>query len=173
MKKLFQILAMAMMAVTLCNCGDKDEPTPGPTPPPHNPIGEDVAVNVANVSKTWELTAFSGSAEFPAEGQAAYLELTKEGKFELYQKNINCIGVVLYTGNYELDEAAKSITGTYSDGVKWASTYSITTMKDNSMGWTAGKETTSFTLATEIPAEIKEVATPAEESRAASEIRLL
>ncbi len=164
---------MAMMAVTLCNCDNGEEPTPGPTPQPNFPKGEEVAVNVTNVSKIWELTAFSGSTEFPAEGQAAYLELSKEGTFELYQKNINCVGVVLYTGEYELDEGAKSITGTYSDGVKWASTYTITTMKDNFMGWTAGKETTSFTLVTEIPAEIKEVATPAEDSRAASAIRLL
>lgn len=164
---------MAMMAVTLCNCSSKDEPTPGPTPPPPSPNGDEVAVNVTNVSKAWELTAFSGSAEFPAEGQAAYLELSKEGTFELYQKNINCVGVVLYTGEYELNEDAKSITGTYSDGVKWASTYTINPMRDNFMGWTAGKETTSFTLVTEIPAEIKEIATPAEDSRAASAIRLL
>lgn len=164
---------MAMMAATLCNCGGgEDEPAPGPIDPP-TPVGQDVAVNVTNVSKTWQLTGWSLSTEFPAENQAAYLELRENGTFKLYQKNINYTGVVFFIGDYELDAEAKTITGTYGDGVKWASTYSITSMKDNSMQWTAGNEVSTFEYVTEVPAEIADIAIPVKDARSEVVFRLL
>lgn len=173
MKKLFQFFAMAMMAVTLCNCGGSDEPTPGPTPPAPEPEGKEVPVSVENVSKTWQLTAWSPATEFPAENQAAYLELRTNGTFKLYQKNINYTGVVFFIGDYTLDAEAKTITGTYSDGVKWASTYSITSMKDNSMQWTVGSEVSTFEIASEVPAEIADIAIPVKDARSEVAFRLL
>lgn len=165
---------MAMMAVMLCNCGGGDDNVePGPEPLPPGPHGQDVPVSVENVSKAWQLTAWSPATNFPTESQTAYVQLYTNGSFELFQKNINYVGVVLFTGTYELNAEAKTITGTYSDGVKWASTYSITSMKDNSMQWTTGNEVSTFSIADAVPSDIRDTAVPVADVRSEVIIRVL
>lgn len=174
MKKLFRFFAVAMMAITLCSCGgsSNDNQTPGPGPEPEEPKGKDVEVSITNVSKIWNMTKWSPATDFPGEGQELFLELMTDGTFNLYQKNINFSGVVLFEGNYTLDTDAKTITGKYSDGVNWASTYTITSMKDNSMQWTVNGEISTFEYTEEIPSDIKNSAIPAADVRSESLFRM-
>ncbi len=171
MKKLFRFLAMAMMAVTLCNCGENEPNEPnGPQPPQP---GQEVEVTVANLSKCWELTEWSVSAEFPSDGTGIYLELKDDNTFNLYQKGVNFVGVVLFEGTYELDTNSKTITGTYRDGENWAADYTITKLTTENMIWQYEKEISTFDMLEEIPAEIKEVAVPADEVRSTENFRFL
>jgi len=157
MKKLLSFFFMAFAAVSLNGCGGSDSgesPEPGPGPNP----GPTVEVTKDAISGEWVLSAWSGGA-LPASTQI-YLKVDGDNSFKLYQKNVNYAGVVLFQGTYTLDEANALISGRYSDGVDWGSSYSLF-VTANTMKWTvSGKnESSTFTRET-IPAEIIDTAVP-------------
>lgn len=172
MKKLFSIIAVALMALTLNSCGGGDE-DPTPTPQPPQP-GEEVPVTLENVAHPWVLTSWEADgAEGLTDNTAIYLELLSNKSFKLYQKNVNAAGVVLFEGTFTLDAEAKTITGKYSDGENWSATYSISSLKTDEMKWTTGSEVSTYDILTEIPSEIVSAAKPASSVRSEMPARFL
>ncbi len=146
---------MAFAAVSLNGCGGSDNgesPNPGPNP------GPTVEVTKNAISGEWVLSAWSGGT-LPASTQI-YLKVDGDNSFKLYQKNVNYAGVVLFQGTYTLDEANALISGKYSDGVDWGSSYSLSVTADT-MKWTvSGKSESSTFTRQPIPAEIIDTAVP-------------
>lgn len=154
MKKLFRLFTLAMMAVALCNCGDGDGPDNGPVPPGPNDgdPGQEVAVSVANMAGEWELTAWSPSSSFPDATHTVYLKI-EGNNFTTYQVNVNGVGVVAYTGSFEL--SGSTLSGKYSDNTAWGSTYEVAEMRENQMIWQAtGTDEKSTYFRTEIPEDV-------------------
>lgn len=77
----------------------------------------------------WHLTSFCGSA-IEAD---IYLSLKDDDSFKLYQRSFD-YPLTVYEGTYNFD--GTTISGTYSDGVAWAASYSIAMNGDNKMIWT-------------------------------------
>lgn len=165
---------MALLAVTLCNCGGGDDPVPGPNPDP-DPDPTPVEVKLENLVGEWQLTSWTGSAAFPGEGRAIYLKLDASGNFTLYQKTIQVAGVVSYKGSFSLDTATSTVSGKYSDNENWANSYVVSAITTSSMTWTAaGTSEVSNFIRTQIPAEIIGSAQPAETGvRSVEEFRFL
>lgn len=163
----------ALVAVTLCNCGGgSDDPVPDPTPNPPTPPGPSIEVTLENIVGEWQLTAWSGGSVID-DAHTAYLKLNADKTFALYQVRINNQGVVLYNGTFTLDEAQALISGRYSDNVAWGASYTIG-LSSSSMTWTVvGKSDTSTFTKKSIPADIINIAVPAEEVRSLDEVRLL
>ncbi len=164
MKKLFRLFAFALMAVALCNCKDKD-PDPQPGPGPNTGAGAIVDASMANMAGEWNLTAWTGSESFPDAQHTVYLDLEQGGTFKLYQVNINNSGVEVYTGNFSL--AGTVISGSYSDGTKWASDYDLNEIRENQMIWQVkGTEEKSTYFRTAIPEDVLNRAEAGEDVRA-------
>lgn len=168
MKKIWNIVLMATVALFACNCGgggnDSDEPGP-------NPNNGEVEVKKANVVGEWKLTAWSedgvkDNANFPDETHTVYAKFNSNGTFKFYQQNINFQGVVLFEGNFTLNESTKTLAGIYSDGENWGSNYTITKLTTETMTLVVenGSERSVYTKE-QIPASIIESARPFEEVR--------
>ncbi|MEZ3443015.1 lipocalin family protein [uncultured Alistipes sp.] len=173
MKKFLCFLMSALVAVTLCNCGGGDDPVPDPNPNPGpTPPGPVVEITLQNIVGEWQLTAWSGGSIIDG-AHTAYLKLNADKTFDLYQVRINNQGVVLYEGTFTLDEAQALISGRYSDNVAWGASYTIA-LSTNAMTWTVvGKNDTSTFTKKDIPADIIDIAVPADEVRSLGEFRLL
>ncbi len=173
MKKFLCFLMSALVAVTLCNCGGGDDPVPDPNPNPGpTPPGPVVEITLQNIVGEWQLTAWSGGSIIDG-AHTAYLKLNTDKTFDLYQVRINNQGVVPYEGTFTLDEAQALISGRYSDNVAWGASYTIA-LSTNAMTWTVvGKNDTSTFTKKNIPADIIDIAVPADEVRSLGELRLL
>ena len=167
---------MALLAVTLCNCGGGDDPVPTPNPGPDpGPDPTPVEVKLENLVGEWQLTSWTGADAFPGEGRAIYLKLDASGNFTLYQKTIQVAGVVSYKGSFTLDVATATVSGKYSDNENWANSYVVSAITSSTMNWTAvgTTEVSKFTR-TQIPSEIIGSAQPAETGvRSAGDFRFL
>ncbi len=137
---------------------------------PEVPIepGEEVDLCVENLCGAWQLYNWSPSDRFPGSNTDIYMCFTMEGTFELYQKNVNVTGVVLYCGDYTLDLATRTIRGTYEDGVPWANSYWIETLYEHMIRWQAGEEFSEYLRIPEVPQQIRELAQPAADTRSCS-----
>lgn len=82
-----------------------------------------LALNVATISLLgeWKLTSWSSGSEFQND---VYLELKSDNTFILYQ-NLQASGYTKYTGTYQMNSSTNVISGTYSDGKAWATTYKV------------------------------------------------
>lgn len=170
MKKIWNIVLMATVALFACNCGGGDDSKDGPGPDP-DPNNGEVAVKKANVVGQWKLTAWSedgvkDNVNFPDETHTVYAEFYNNGTFKFYQQNINFQGVVLFEGNFTLNESTKTLAGIYSDGENWGSNYTITKLTAETMTLVVenGSERSVYTKE-QIPALIIESARPLEEVR--------
>lgn len=137
---------------------------------PEVPIepGEVVDLCVENLCGAWQLYDWSPSELFPSLNTDIYICFTMEGTFELYQKNVNVIGVVLYRGNYMLDEVTRTLSGVYEDGLAWGNSYWIDTLFEHLLRWQAGDEVSEYLRIPEVPQQIRDLAQPATDTRSGS-----
>lgn len=166
MKKVLSFFLMAFVAVSLNGCSSSDEPISDP-----DPVDPTVEVTLDAITGEWILSGWSGGT-LPSSSQI-YLKVNGDNTFDLYQKNVNYAGVTLFEGTYTFNEANALISGKYDDGTDWSSSYTITATS-NTMTWKVadGSESSTFTRQS-IPAEIIDVAVPADEVRSAELFRLL
>lgn len=167
MKKIWNVVLMATVALFTCNCGGGEENgEPGP-----NPNEEKLEVTKDNLVGEWKLTKLSNQTDFPDQTHTIYVEFLANGTFKLYQQNINYQGVVLFTGNFSLNETTKVIAGIYSDGENWGANYEISELTTSSMIWKVegGNETQNY-IKESIPGTIIDSARPLEEVRSLEEI---
>lgn len=64
-----------------------------------------------------------------------YLTLNEDDSFTLYQREFD-YQLSIYSGIYDFNGRTSQISGTYSDGVAWAATYTIVMNGMDSMSWT-------------------------------------
>lgn len=79
----------------------------------------------------WHLTQFCGTA---AEADI-YLSLKDDDSFTLYQRDFD-YQMSVYEGLYNYDSRTSTISGEYSDGVKWSADYSVAMNGEDTMIWT-------------------------------------
>lgn len=176
MKKIWNVVLMALVALSVCNCGGGDEP--GGNNNGGN-SGSELEVTKNNLAGEWKLTAWAPEgnkpdANFPDETHTVYVEFKANGTFKLYQQNVNNPGVVLFEGNFSVNESTKVVAGIYSDGENWGSNYVINKLTKGSMVWCVenGTETSTFSKEA-IPAEVISTARPAGEVRSQEIFRFL
>lgn len=146
MKNMMKFLLAAFGAVVLCSCGGGSD-TPGDEPTPVVP-GELVG--------QWKLSAWSDDADgaIAAGKIQVYLDLANNSTFTLYQ-NFNKLGFTRLTGTYAFIESTKTISGTYSDGVPWSHTYTLSDLTSASMKWTSsGSNDVATYTKTTIPTDL-------------------
>ena len=177
MKKIWNVVLMALVALSVCNCGG-DEPSNGGNGGGGN-SGTDLEVTKNNLAGEWKLTAWApegnkADANFPDETHTVYVEFKANGTFKLYQQNVNNPGVVLFEGNFSVNESTKVVAGIYSDGENWGSNYKVTKLTGSTMIWCVedGVETSTFSKEA-IPAEVISTARPAGEVRSQEIFRFL
>lgn len=113
MKKIIYII-MALMCIASCDNPSQNTPVPGPG------AEETLASAIAG---EWHCTASDFDADI-------YINFTKEGSFELYQK-ISDGAHRLYRGSWRVsDEALGYINGKYNDGTEWGSEYAVSMSDD-------------------------------------------
>lgn len=134
MTKFFKFVVAFLFAVTLCSCS-KDS---------NNNLTLD------KLTGQWELTLWSADSEFSGQ---VYLEFKADNSFTLYQ-NLDAQGYLTLTGTFALG-TNNVISGIYSDGKPWGSSYIITDFSQNQMKWEtpSGNEASIYTRTT-IPAQI-------------------
>ena len=79
----------------------------------------------------WQLTQFCGTA---AEVDI-YLSLKEDDSFTLYQRAFD-YQMSIYEGYYSYNGRTSTISGEYSDGVKWSADYSVAMNGEDTMIWT-------------------------------------
>ena len=108
MKKFFAVLAFALVAFVAC--------TPNDTPEPGVNLGVPT-----DVDGQWHLVEWNGETpEFDV-----YINFDK-GNFDIYQQ-VYSLYYVNYNGTYSVADTI--LSGTYSDGTKWACGYNFTIEK--------------------------------------------
>ncbi len=133
------------------------------------------ALNVATLTVVgeWKLTAWSVSSTFKND---VYLELKADRTFTLYQ-NLQAAGYTKYTGTYTYDGATSTISGLYSDGKAWATSYKVEIPTISTLVWTASNNSADISTYTKttIPDNVKSstVAPAAARKGAAEERRFL
>ena len=100
-------------------------PTPTPNPNPGQG-GDDTTEEVGIVlTRCWRLQSFCGE---PTDVDI-YIDFRKDGKFTIYQRTEE-VGYTVFTGTYTTNEEESLLSGVYSDGVKWTSSYYYTVDKE-------------------------------------------
>ncbi len=140
--KLFLVAAIALVSFAACGGDDTEGPTPGP--------------NGGTVVGQWQLTDYSG-----VQGIAVYVEFKADGAFDLYQR-LDTSAYEHFTGSYKYD--GSKLTGKYSDGIDWATSYKVSFSGDN-MTLTGESGDVSVYTKTTIPVDVT-VGTAALQSRA-------
>lgn len=133
MKRLIYAMVLALAVMTSC----KKE---GPEKP----------VTLSDmICHEWE------STELPAETKI-YLAFTADGKFEMYQK-FTADNYTKYTGTWKIEGTV--LSGTYSNGSAWASSYDVTIDEETLTMVSKSEEAdeTIYKVCT-IPSVIKETA---------------
>lgn len=130
--------------------------------------GEVVDLCMENLCGAWQLYNWSPSELFPSLNTDIYMCFTMDGTFELYQKNVNVIGVVLYRGFFSLDVTNRTISGVYEDGLAWGNSYWIDTLFEHLLRWQSGEEVSEYLRIPEIPQQIRDLAQPATDTRSGS-----
>lgn len=101
----------------------------------------------------WELTnvEFTKSAQVGSESVTIYLDLLADGSFKLYQQ-LGQGRFRYFTGTW--DYAAEILSGSYTDGTPWSSSYSVTLDGDTlTLSTVSGSEVHTYTRTT-IPSDI-------------------
>lgn len=96
----------------------------------------------------WKLDSFCGStAELDI-----YMSLNDDDSFVLYQRSPEYEPTV-FRGTYTFDTVDNVFSGTYSDGVHWATSYRVESVSDETMTWvnTANADEVSVYVRSEIP----------------------
>lgn len=96
----------------------------------------------------WRLSSFCGStAELDI-----YMSLKDDDTFSLYQRSPEYEPSVFH-GTYTFDPSSNTFSGSYSDGMPWATSYSVASVDENTMTWvnTANSEEVSVYVRSEIP----------------------
>lgn len=112
---------------------------------------DEVVIN-KNIVGEWHIESFSG--EKPADFDI-YIAFKDGGSFDLYQKGFSTPRWVRFDGGYST--AGKTVSGRYSDGVKWSYDFSLSedgdrlTLQSN----TSVRETTVY-VRKRVPQEIVE-----------------
>ena len=137
---------------------------------PKEPVepGEELTLCIENLCGAWQFYEWSASEKFPSMNTDIYIDFKEDFRFDLYQKNINFIGVVLFSGEYQLDIEQRTISGQYDDGTDWGASYFIEGLFENLLTWRTAEERTSYVRLDEIPEEIVQQARPATETRTAT-----
>ncbi len=71
-----------------------------------------------SLTRCWRLVSFCGA---PADVDIL-IDFAKDGKFTIYQRSEE-LTYTVFNGTYTTDEENKTLSGVYSDGVKWATDY--------------------------------------------------
>lgn len=142
MKKILLALACALM-VTACGGGGKDDPNGGGS-------GK---IN----SGEWQLSKITTKATLGDETVNVYIDFNDDKTFSLYQM-LGTGRYRLHTGNWTL--TGKSLSGSYSGGTAWSSTYEVTQDNDNTLTLTSVSANASVTevdtyTRTTIPESVK------------------
>ena len=144
--KIFILAIVALMGCISCGGDTPDNPTIKWSKS-GSPIGE------------WRLNEWNGSAELPF---GVYLRLNEDKSFDLYQHTYSVLWIH-YSGTYSINNSV--LSGTYSDGEQWGSTYSIEYNEANHLIRLTriGSESRDVSIysATTIPNEVEEDATEA------------
>jgi hypothetical protein len=93
--------------------------------PPHIEGGDDEPQIVIELARCWQLSSFCGE---PTDVDIC-IDFRKDGKFTIYQRTEE-LAYTTFTGTYTADEEKSLLSGVYSDGVKWASSYHYTVDKE-------------------------------------------
>lgn len=139
---------MISLLLVFAGCKEKSEPQFPPV------VEQEVLAE--KVAGEWHCTITGLNADI-------YLSLTQDMEFELYQK-IGDGMHRLYKGTWSMDESAGTLSGIYSDGSPWGSSYKTIVSEDlNSMTLipdkASEKEEHVYQRCT-IPEEIKENSIP-------------
>lgn len=69
---------------------------------PKDPItpGEELPLSIENLCGAWQLYEWTASEKFPSLNTDIYIAFKEDLRFDLYQKNINFIGIVHFSGEY-------------------------------------------------------------------------
>lgn len=97
---------------------------------------------------SWKLDSFCGSdAELDI-----YMSLNDDNSFVLYQRSPEYEPTV-FRGTYSFDPSTNVFSGTYSDGVHWATSYRVESVNGDTMTWvnTANASEVSVYVRSEIP----------------------
>ncbi len=142
-KTLCKLLLVAIITLSFAACGDKDKGSGTPAAP--------VAPTIANLVGEWKLAEWTVDSEF---SNNIYLEILADNTFVLYE-DITSHGFSKMTGTFAFDNDANTISGTYTNGTAWGSSYTIAMPDVMTMRWTAiGKDDTSVYTRTVIPSDI-------------------
>lgn len=115
-KHLFQLVCAMVVVVGAVGCeglhfgiiDDNDD---------NNGNDKPVQVDVS-LTRCWRLVSFCG---VPTEVDIL-IDFAKDGKFTIYQRSEE-LTYTVFNGTYTTDEENKTLSGVYSDGVKWATDY--------------------------------------------------
>lgn len=165
-KTLCKLLLVAIITLSFAACGDKDkgsgtpatpEPPVIPDLPPLDPSGK---ITLDNLAGEWKLTQWTVDSEF---SNNIYLEILADNTFVLYE-DITSHGFSKMTGTFAFDNDANTISGTYTNGRAWGSSYTIAMPDVMTMRWTAiGKDDTSVYTRTVIPSDIVQTSRAAQD----------
>lgn len=172
MKNVMRFLLVAFMAVAISSCGGSDNNGGGGG---DNPQEVD-KVTMQTMAGEWELTQWSVSGEVFDDSHKIYMRLTADGKFDLYQVNINVAGVEYLKGTFTFDEQTQIAKGKYSDGENWAAKdgYKVEQPNTENMKWTVVGTTESNTFKKcTIPADVIERSQLSESVRSIEAFRFL
>ena len=170
-KTFLQFLTVALVVFALTACGDKDKDSATPNTPvaPVSPDPDqpdeptpDEPVTVARMVGEWKLTEWTVDSRFV---DHIYLEILDDGTFALYE-DITSHGFNKMTGTFTFNADEETISGSYSDGKAWGSSYTVAMPSTRTMRWTAiGTEDTCVYTRADIPADIVRTsrATPTDE----------
>lgn len=161
-------IEVCTLAETIEQPNPPKDPEDPEDPEPEEPFdpGNEVTLNIENISGSWKIHEWPYSENNPSINPEIYICFTKEGLFELYQKNVNYMGVIVYTGEYYLNESERIISGRYDDGVEWAGNYRVESLYENMFTWDNGEGLSTYVRIEDIPDEIRDLAQPANETRA-------
>lgn len=135
MKRIKLLAVLTAAIVMLAGCGEKKGPEAGETD------GE--------VAGTWKMVSWSNTS-----AAEVYVEFAADGSFDLYQRVFSPF-YEHFEGTWSAD--GKTISGKYSDGKPWASTYDATFYKDGEemqLTRTGSPEDVSVFVRGEIPGDI-------------------
>ncbi len=100
----------------------------------------------------WHLASWMSESQ--PEDFDVYISFRNDGTFQMYQK-VETPAFVMFSGNYSVSGSV--ISGTYSDGLPWSTSYSFSLSEDNSVltmtSQTQNAEVSVYERA-EIPAEV-------------------
>lgn len=96
----------------------------------------------------WELVSVSGQY---GQTPQVYLDIVGDGKFVIYQRLDDNSSYVRYDGSWTL--SGDKLSGRYSDGNPWATTYTIE-ISDGMLTLTSGSEESLYKSIASIPGDI-------------------